>query len=49
MSSRLSAHDSLDGVTWQRVEKHGHEENQADPEEDLEDGPLVIVPDDITN
>ena len=37
----------LDGVSRQGVEEHGEEEREEDDEDDLEDGPLVVVPDDV--
>ena len=41
------AEHPLDGVAWQGVEEEGEEDDEADPEEDLDDGPLVVVPDDV--
>ena len=50
LSACLSrAEDPLDGVTGQSVEEEGEEYDEADPEEDLDDGPLVVVPDDVPN
>ena len=36
-------------VARQSVEEHGEEEEEEDDKDDLEDRPLVIVPDDIAD
>ena len=44
-----SSKHSFDGVSWQRVKEKNKEDDECQPEEDLDDGPLVVVPDDVTD
>jgi hypothetical protein len=45
----LSSQHAFDGVTRERIEEENQKDDQHQPEEDLDDGPLVVVPDDIAN
>ena len=45
----LGSHHPLNGVPRQRIEEAGKEHNKEDPEDDLDDGPLVVVPDDVAD
>ena len=45
----LRAEHPLDGVAGEGVEEEREEDDEAEPEEDLDDGPLVVVPDDVTD
>ena len=49
MLSHLSPHHPLDGVAGQRVEEHRQEDDETNPGQDLDDRPLVVVPDDVTD
>lgn len=43
------SHELLDRVAGQSVEEHGKKENEEEPQEDLDDGPLVVVPYNVAN
>ena len=43
------SHQFLDRVARQSVEEHGKKEDEEEPKEDLDDGPLVVVPDNVAN
>ena len=43
----LSSEHILDGVSWDGIEEEEYEEGQEDDEDHLDDGPLVVVPDDV--
>ena len=43
------SHQFLDRVARQSVEEHGKKEDEEEPKEDLDDGPLVVVPDDVAD
>ena len=47
--SVLCAEDALDGVAGDGVEEEKEEDGQQSDEDDLDDGPLVIVPDDVAD
>lgn len=48
--SRISSsHHPLDRVSGKVVDKEGEEENGAEDEQDLEDGPLEVVPDNVAD
>lgn len=44
-----SSNHHLDGVSGQGIEKHGKKESKEDPEQALEDGPLVVSPNDVAH
>ena len=43
----LYSHNHLDCIAWKRIKKQRQKEGEAKNEQDLEDGPLVVVPDDV--
>ena len=45
----LSSEHILDGVSWDGIEEEEYEEGQEDDEDHLDDGPLVVVPDDVAD
>ena len=45
----LSSHHFLDGVTGEGVEEQGQHGRQANKGQDFDDGPLVVVPYDVTD
>jgi hypothetical protein len=45
----LGANHLFDGVARQGVEKHGEEKREEKDENDLEDCPLVVMPDYVSN
>ena len=45
----LCAEDALDCVARDGIEKEQQEDGQQGDEDDLDDGPLVVVPDDVTD
>ncbi len=49
MQTCLSPQHALDGVTRERIEEKDQKDDQHQPEKDLDDGPLVVVPDDVAN
>jgi hypothetical protein len=45
----LSPQHAFDSVARKRIEEEDQKDDQHQPEEDLDDGPLVVVPDDVAN
>ena len=45
----LSPQHAFDSVARERIEEKDQKDDQHQPEEDLDDGPLVVVPDDVAN
>ena len=45
----LGSHDPLDGISGQGVEEEDQEDDEGEPAQDLDDGPLVVVPDDVAD
>ena len=45
----LHSHHFLYRITWKRIKEKSQKESHEKDEEDLENGPLVVVPDNVSD